>query len=122
MAMMYINMDPLCILHGHCFYLIYITWIHYVLFVAMEYSYILHIPWICSVLALVTMLASLLRMGMPDLGRENSSLIFVDGYFFWINYLGTFMGTSIHPHLSKLIIYFIYHFFLMNSHIRGHFL
>jgi hypothetical protein len=46
------HMDPLCIV------------------VAMDYSYILHIPWIHSVLSLVAMLTSLLSMGMPDLGNK----------------------------------------------------
>jgi hypothetical protein len=68
--MIYFDMDPLCIFSWPCLLLhLYNTWIHCVLFVAMEYNYILHIPWIYNVLDLVAMLISLLSMGMPDLGR-----------------------------------------------------
>jgi hypothetical protein len=91
-AMIYFDMDPLCIFCGHACYFIYITWIHCVLFVAMDYSYISHIPWIHSVLDLAAMLISLLSMGMPDLGREYSYLMSVDGCCSWISCSGTFTG------------------------------
>jgi hypothetical protein len=38
-AMIFFLMDPLCIPHGHAFYFTYITWIHYILLMAMEISH-----------------------------------------------------------------------------------
>jgi hypothetical protein len=62
-----------------------------------------YMSWIDNVLDLEAMLTSLIRMDMPDLGREYSYLIFSNGLCSWISFLGTFVGsTSMHPRLSEL--------------------
>jgi hypothetical protein len=87
----------------------------------MDYSYI-SCAMDLNVLDLEAILILLMSMGMPNLGRENSFLNFVDGYYSWISCSGTFMGTSMHPPLSKFIMYSSHHFSLLTSHIRGHLL